>query len=114
MKDVRLKLLDEEYEAIRSDAEQLQLSVRQLIHDRATGRDSIQAALYSALVLSEEMARIRGALNQIIRRETEAEIRLYEDDVIQVERIMAELEQMVTRYIADTLREVQSHGQPAV
>ena len=114
MKDVRLKLLDDEYEAIRSDADRLQLSVRQLIHDRATGRDGMQAALYGAQVLSEEMGRIRGALNQIIRRETEAEIRLYEDDVIRLEGIMAKLEQMVTGYITDALREGRAHGQPAV
>ena len=114
MKDIRLKFGDEEYESIRSDADRLQLSVRQLIHDRATGRDGMQAALYGAQVLSEEMGRIRGALNQIIRRETEAEIRLYEDDVIRLEGIMAKLEQMVVRYIADALREVKAHGQPAV
>ena len=114
MKDIRLKLLDEEYDTIQSDAQHLQLSVRQLIHDRATGRDGIQATLYSAQVLSEDMARIRGALNQIIRRETEAKIRLYEDDVIRLEEIMAKLEQLVTRYIADTLKEVRTCGNPAV
>ena len=48
MKDLRIKVLEEEYESIRSDAEQLQLSVRQLIHDRATGRDGIQATLYGS------------------------------------------------------------------
>ena len=114
MKDVRIKFSDQEYETIRSEAEKLQLSVRQLIHDRAMGRDGMQATLYTAQVLSEEMARIRGSLNQIIRRETEAEIRLYEDDVIRLEGIMAKLEQMVAGYIADALREVRTHGQPAV
>ena len=114
MKDVRLKLLDEEYEAIRSDAEQLQLSVRQLLHDRATGRDGMQAALFTAQVLSEEMARIRSTLNQIIRRETAADSRLYEDDLIRLEGIMAELEQTVTRYISGVLKEVHTCGNPAV
>ena len=114
MKDIRLKLLDEEYDTIQSDAERLQLSVRQLLHDRATGRDGIQAALYTAQALSAEMGRIRGALNQIIRRETKAEIRLYEDEVIRLVGLMAELEQMVARYISGVIKGVHVHGQPAV
>ena len=114
MKDVRIKLLDKEYETINSEAEKLQITVRQLVHDRATGRDRIQAILHSAQVLSAEMTRIRDCLNQIIRRETEAKIRLYEDDVIWLEGIMAELEQLVAGYISDALREVRAHGHPAV
>ena len=112
MKDVKIKFLDEEYDAIKTVADDLQISVRQLIHDRATDRDCV--SLQGVQVLSKEMARIRDGLNQIIRRETEAEIRLYEDDVIRLEKIMAELERTVARYIADTLREMRAHGQSAV
>ena len=114
MKDLRIKVLQEEYEAIQSDAQHLRISVRQLIHDRITGRDVAQASLYGAQALSEEMAQIRYAMNQIIRRETETELRLYEDDVIRLEGIMAELEQTVTRYISGVLKEVRACGQPAV
>lgn len=114
MKDVRIKLGDQEYERIRSEAEKLQITVRQLLHNRATGRGGTQAALYSVQVLSEEMAQIRDGLNQIIRRETSADIRLYEDDLIRLEGIMSELEQTVTRYISGVLKEVHTCGNLAV
>lgn len=114
MKDVRIKFSDQEYETIRSEAEKFHLSVRQLIHDRATGRDRIQAALYTTQALSVEMAQIRDGLNQIIRQETSADIRLYEDDLIRLEGIMAELEQTVTRYISGVLKEVHTCGNLAI
>ena len=114
MKDVRPKFTDDEYDHLINEANQLQISVQKLVHDRAISANPSNSPLYGALILSDGMASIRADLNRIIRRETEAEIRLYEDDVIRLEGLMTELEQMVVRYIADALREVRAHGQPAV
>ena len=111
MKDIRLQFSDEEYRTIKNDADRLQISVRQLVHDRAAEHG---CTLCKALILSAETTRIRDVLNQIIRRETAADLRLYEDDMIRLERIMAELEQTVTRYVSGVLKEVRTCGNPAV
>ena len=115
MKDVRLRFADEEYGALKSDADRLQISVRQLVHDRAINRNTADSPLHGAKVLSAEISRIRSCMNQIIRREQNAEIRLYEDDVIQLERRITELEQVVSRYIVGILKkEAQLNGKSAL
>ena len=107
MKDVRLRFADEEYGALKSDADRLQISVRQLVHDRAVKGDSSDPPLYSLQVLFSEMAQARECINQVIRRETEAEIRLYEDNVIQIEKAMARLEANVCELIKEILRRLK-------
>ena len=115
MKDVRPQFLDEEYFSLKSDADKLNISVRQLVHDRAINRNATDSPLHGAHVLSGEISRIRSSMNQIIRREQNAEIRLYEDDVIQLERRMTELEEVVSRYIASTIKkEAQLNGKSAL
>ena len=115
MKEIRPKFTNEEYDQLKNEANQCRISVQKLVHDRAVNVDPIDAPLHGAQILSDGMASIRADLNQIIRRETSAEIRLYEDDIIQLEMSMADLEQIVSKYLAQVSRmEVKRHGQSAV
>ena len=110
MKDVRLRFKDEEYGTLKSDADRLRVSVRQLVHDRAIKGDSSDPPLHGIQILANEVAQARESMNQIIRRETNAELRLYEDDVIQMERVMAGLEDNVCVLIKEILRRVKQNG----
>ena len=56
------------------------------------------------------MAQARECMNQIIRRETDAELRLYENDVIWMEKVMTELENNVCVLIKEILRQVKKNG----
>ena len=60
--------------------------------------------LTAAQMLSMEMSQVRELLNQIIRRESSAEIRLYEDDVIRLELTMARLEEITADFISQALK----------
>ena len=115
MKDVRPKFTDDEYNQLKNEAKQLRISVQKLVHDRAFNVDPTDTPLYGAQILSDGMTSIRANLNRIIRQETSAGIRLYEDDIIQLEMSMADLEQIVSKYLAQVSRmEVKRHGQSAV
>ena len=115
MKEIRPRFSDVEYDQLKSEANQCRISVQQLVHDRAVNVDPADSSLHGAQILSDGMASIRADLNQIIRRETSAEIRLYDDDIIQLEMSMADLEQVVSKYLAQVSRmEVKRHGQFAV
>ena len=46
MKDVRLRFDDEEYSDLIADADRLQISVRQLVHDRAVKGNAPDPPLY--------------------------------------------------------------------
>ena len=110
MKDFRLRFADEEYGELKSDADRLQISVRQLVHDRAIKGDSPDPPLHGVQILTNEVAQARESMNQIIRRETNAELRLYEDDVIRMERVMTNLEENVCVLIKEILRQVKKNG----
>ena len=115
MKEIRPKFTNEEYEQLKNEANQCRISVQKLVHDRAVNVDPVDAPLHGAQILSDGISSIRADLNRIIRRETSAGIRLYEDDMIQLEMSMADLEQIVSKYLAQVSRmEVKRHGQSAV
>ena len=115
MKDVRPQFTDEEYNSLKTDATRLQVSLRKLVHDRALQGHNSDSPLSMAQCLSAEISKNREVLNQIITRETTTEIRLYEDDMIRLEKSMADLEQVVAKHISHVLRkELPNHGQPAL
>lgn len=106
MKDVRPEFTPEEYHRLSLEANRLGISLKQLVHDRAVRKSPGDSPLTAAQVLAREISQNREVLNQIIRRETAAEIRLYEDDVIRLEMAMTELEGIVTAFISEVLRKV--------
>ena len=106
MKDVRPVFTPEEYLRLCSEADRLNISIKQLVHDRAIGANPADSPLTAAQILSTEISKNREVLNQIIKRETTADIRLYEDDVIRMEIAMAELEGLVTAFISEVLGKV--------
>ena len=115
MQEVRPKFSVEEYESLKKDADRLRISIRQLVHDRAVNCNGDYSHLYGIQALSTEMALIRSEINQVIHREMDEEIRLYEDDIIRLEKSMADLEQVVAKHISRVLRkELPNHGQPAL
>ena len=115
MKEVRPQFSDEEYESLKVEANNQHVSLRQLVHDRAINPDSGSSPLHDAQVLSDGMSQIRDCMNRIIRRETNAELRLYEDDVIQLEQRMTDLERLVSDHIFKVVKKgVKKNGQPAL
>ena len=73
MKEIRVKFTKDEYDWLSFDAGQFGTSVEELTHDRAIGVFGEDWKLDAVKVLMEEMAKVREALNQRIRWETEAE-----------------------------------------
>ena len=63
--------------------------------------------LCSTRLLCEEVAKYRKVLNQIILRETEVDIRLYEDDIIRMEMSLSGLEHIVTEFVKAKLKEAK-------
>lgn len=106
MKDIRPEFTPEEYHRLSFEAGMLNISLKQLVHDRAVGTAPTDNPLTAAQILAKEISKNREVLNQIIKRETTAEIRLYEDDVIRLEMAMTELEGIVTAFIAEVLKKV--------
>lgn len=106
MKSIRPEFTEKEYEILCAEAERLNVSLKRLAHDRTLKVDPNDNPLYLAQILADEMAKNREVLNRIIKRETTAEIRLYEDDVIHMEMKMAELESIVSACISEILRKV--------
>lgn len=107
MKEVRPVFTPEEYQKLHTEARQLNIPLKQLVHDRAVGIYPAENPLSSARILANEISKCRAVLNQIIRRETTASPRLYEDDVIRLEMAMTELEGIVTAFISEVLRKVR-------
>ena len=105
-KKVRIEFTMDEYNWLAWDAGQLGVSMAQLAHDRAMGVFGDDLRLAAVQILSEEMVQVREALNRQIRRETESEIRLYEDNMIRMELEVGRLEGIVEKYISAVLREV--------
>ena len=107
MKEVRTKFTEEEYAGLRTGADRLGMTVKQLVHARATEIAPEDAPLSAAKILSDEIAAYREILNRIIKRETTADIRLYEDDVIRLEMSMRELEGIVAAFISEIISRVK-------
>ena len=114
MKEVRIIFSGNEYESLKNAADIRGITVKQLAHDRAIGVVPEDAPLSAAQILADEIAAYREVLNQIIKRETTADIRLYEDDVIRLEMSMRELESIVAAFISKMIRRVNDHGNVTV
>ena len=110
MKEIRVALSLQEYSDIKSKADQLGISFRQLVHNRVTGIDPENTPFNLAKRLSEEISACRRDINRIIQRETRSELGLYEDDIIRLDLRMAELEGIVTAFVGTALRQVKRSG----
>lgn len=106
MKEVRPVFTPEEYQKLSVEANQLHISLKQLVHNRAVGTNPVDTPLTSAQILAAEISKNRAVLNRIILHETTADPRLYEDDMIRMEMAMTELEGIVTAFIAEVLKKV--------
>ena len=104
MKDIRPEFTPEEYERLKKEADRLGVPLKKLVHDRAVQADTGGKPLTAAQILSMEMSQVRELLNQIIRRESSVEIRLYEDDVIRLELTLARLEEITADFISQILK----------
>lgn len=104
MKDIRPEFTPEEYDRLKEEADRLGVPLKKLVHDRAVQADTGGKPLTAAQILSMEMSQVRDLLNQIIRRESSVEIRLYEDDVIRLELTMARLEEITADFISQVLK----------
>lgn len=104
MKDIRPEFTPEEYDGLKEDADRLGVPLKKLVHDRAVQTDTGGKPLTAAQMLSMEMSQVRELLNQIIRRESSVEIRLYEDDVIRLELTLARLEEITADFISQVLK----------
>ena len=104
MKDIRPEFTPEEYERLKEEADRLGVPLKKLVHDRAVQADAGVKPLNAVQILSMEMSQVRDVLNQIIRRESSVEIRLYEDDVIRLELTMARLEEITADFISQVLK----------
>ena len=107
MKDIRPQFTEEEYSQLRTEADRLCVSLKQLVRDRALGIVTEDTPLCSTRLLCEEVAKYRKVLNQIILRETEVDIRLYEDDIIRMEMSLSGLEDIVTEFVKAKLKEAK-------
>lgn len=107
MKDIRPQFTEEEYSQLRTEADRLCVSLKQLVRDRALGIVTEDTPLSSTRLLCEEVAKYRKVLNQIILRETEVDIRLYEDDIIRMEMSLSGLEDIVTEFVKAKLKEAK-------
>ena len=110
MKELRFLVTTEEYEKLQSDANQMAVSLKKLIHDRTVNAE--EGPLSSAMMIAKELSKYREVLNQIIQREITADIRLYEDDVILLEQAMAKIENNVASFIRDLMRKGRVNGNP--
>ena len=106
MKEIRTAFTTEEYHRLKFESDRHNISLKQLVHDRAVKVSRGDNPLTAAQILAQEITKNREALNQIIKRETAAETRLYEDDIIRLEISMTELEGIVSAFIAEILRKV--------
>lgn len=104
MKDVRPEFTPEEFEALKHDADLLNIPLKKLVHDRALQKEPDSDLFNTVLVLSKEISEYRAALNEIIKRETSADSHLYEDDIIRLEMSMANLEAVVSAVISDVMK----------
>lgn len=105
MKEVRIQFTPEEYENIKTDAEQLGVSLKSLIHNRTISNTSA-STFYLAKTLSDEVSLCRREFNRIIQREMRSGSGLFEDDIIRLELTLSEVEKIVTTFVSTKLKEV--------
>ena len=105
-KYIKVKFTDAELAGLQRDASLHNKSVNQYIHDCTTGAKLEISPVYAAFTVAEELSKIRNALNEIFRRETAADVRLFEDDVIQLDRRMNEVEVAVAEYLKSVRKEI--------
>lgn len=105
MKDIRPQFDEEEYSQLRTEADRLGVSLKQLVRDRALGIVTEETPLCSTRLLCAEIAEYRKVLNQIILRETETSCHLFEDDIIRMEMSIAALEDIVTEFVKAKMKE---------
>lgn len=110
MKSIRPEFAETEYDSLKQEAGRLGITIKQLVRDRALGIVSEDTPLCSTKMLCDEMSKYREVLNQIIRREVEVDEHLFEDDIIRIEMAMHQLEEIVTAFVREQLREAKRHG----
>lgn len=110
MKELRLQFQESEHIQLKAKSDRLGVSLKQLVHDRALGVSPEETPMGSAKMLGEQISQYRNVLNQIIRRETQAEVHLYEADIIRMEIMLTNIETMVADYTAQIIKVVKNDG----
>ena len=110
MKSIRPEFNEKEYASLKQEADELGVSLKQLVRNRALKIVTEDTPLSKAKFLGDEISKCREVLNKIIRRETYVEERLYEDDVIRIEMTMSELERNVAAFIAEEIKRWNAYG----
>ena len=110
MAEIRVNFSAKEYKELKTAAEYLGLSIKELVHIRAIGESAEDNPLCTTKLLCLEISKYRQVLNQIIQRETTAEIKLFEDDMIAMELSMAGLEAVVANFVKDQTKKVKRNG----
>lgn len=110
MKSIRPEFNEKEYASLKQEADELGVSLKQLVRDRALRIVTEDTPLCKAKILGAEISKCREVLNEIIRREICTEERLYEDDVIRIEMTMSEIEKTVASFIADEIKRWNTYG----
>ena len=110
LKSIRPEFNEQEYEMLTQEADELGISLKQLVRDQALKIVTGDTPLSKAKILSGEISKCREVLNRIIKREIDSNEHLYEDDIIRIEMAMHELEEIVTVFVRDQLREAKRYG----
>ena len=110
MKSIRPEFNEQEYMVLKQEADELGVSLKQLVRNRALKIVTEDTPLSKAKILGDEISKCREVLNEIIRRETFVEERLYEDDVIRIEMTMNEIERIVAAFIGEEMRRWNTYG----
>ena len=110
MKEIRIKFSTEEFKRLKERAEHLGLPTKELVHICALGESPVDSPLCAVQLVCREMSEYRSALNRIIQRETQIEIRLFEDDIIALEISLSGLEHVVAEFAREQSKEVRKSG----
>lgn len=110
MKSIRPEFNEQEYMVLKQEADELGVSLKQLVRNRALKIVTEDTPLSKAKILGDEISKCREVLNEIIRRETHVEERLYEDDVIKLELAISELERNVAAFISEEIKRWNTYG----
>ena len=105
-KYLKVKFTEDELLSLSREAYMQNKTVNHLVHDAALGCKTDLSPVYAAFEVSNALSEIRDALNKIIIRETEADVRLFEDDVIELDWRMNEVEVAVAGYLRSVGREM--------
>ena len=110
MKSIRPEFDEQEYMMLKQEADALGVSLKQLVRNRALRIATEDTPLSKAKILGDEISKCRIVLNEIIRRETYVEERLYEDDIIRIEMTMNNIEKIVAAFIAEEIKRWNTYG----